>query len=243
MKHQWLKRHNFFMNEVTKQEINDFYYHDFTVSNLIDLKFRFIKIFCWDEKENSFYWNYLHRALNLKRIYNHEFQSKILEYIGTGRYPLRVFASASKWLNPDKIRNQKFDKLRLMDIGILSLESDYNLDVSVESSLQLNEVVEEPHFFVFSGNKSIHCYLYNINYDKWLSKGELDKFMIHPEKISYQMRERIYNFYQSKVEFKFDKRTATDPRRVIPLPNTLNAFTMKVAKSLDINEISNLVIS
>ena len=97
------------------------------------------------------------------------------------------------------------------------------------------------HIFVFTGNKSIHVWVLDFNWEEWVPKKYLVK-NFYKAKIrevgEFLARKRFYEWVVDSTGItNLDKSTATDTRRVIPVLGTLNALTWRKVVRIDRKEL------
>jgi hypothetical protein len=105
----------------------------------------------------------------------------------------------------------------------------------------LNQKLSESKSFVYSGNKSIHVWWKNFHFEDYLNNLESEIYSSASRREKFERKARIifYQKLQSQIPHSLDYRSATDPRRVVPIINTINCFTGRITKHLSIEELVN----
>ena len=202
------------------------YYHDWKGQHEVDLKFRFIRIVARTRDSSKLKWYHLHQLVNKRRILNHKLPLLLNEIIANDIIPLRIFHSCAEWLAPNEVCTGR--NTRIINSGFLPFENDTNLAESIETAKQLTKILNDP-LIVYSGNKSIHVW------EKFQFKIQNNKELAYSdarEQKERLEREKRFNEIQATISYKLDRRISTDPRRVVPVIDSINGFTKRKVKSL-----------
>ncbi len=201
--------------------IRDFYIEEFRDPEFPSLKFRYIKFYGYDSIKKTYMWFYLHRVLNRRSFLQGSLKKSLIQVISKGIVPIRLFFSAAEWSYPYLIRGLKSRRTRYLSPGIVPIESDVSLEVSHEVARVLAGALHGDKKFVFSGNKSIHVWLYNFD-----SGSSWDISSIETVEEDLEFRRYVFDVAQSLVPHELDRRTTEDTYRVLPVIGSLNGFTM-----------------
>jgi hypothetical protein len=220
------------MDPAYLQQIRD-YYETWTGSNLISLKHRTIKILVRSLSDPEIRWYHFHQLINKRRIYNDGFSEQIRDIMALDLIPLRIFQGCVEWLAPNEVNRSSSP--RMISSGFIPVENDDDLKTSLKTA-QLMRELEPNSSFIFSGNKSIHTWIYSQS--PTLSDRELAHADLR-EAAELKFRKSYFKKIQRKIPYELDSRITQDTRRVVPIPGSLNAFTGRVVTILDsIAEIS-----
>ena len=216
--------------------IEDFY-SKWEPTNQIDLKFRFLKAFIYNKNTDSFHWTYLHRKLQTRVFTNELVKDGCLRLIRAGIIPVRLFMSSSEWLYPYKIMGFYSQTSRLIKTGLISLEADESLEASIQLAQKLDPFLKRHKHnvkYVYTGNKSIHSWVFLDSLD-WIPNPQ-SFVWTRREKAELLGRKSFFRWISGKTNLLLDKRTAIDPRRVVPYISSLNGMTGRIVKEIeDIN--------
>jgi len=200
--------------------IRNYYTNEFTDPEFPRLKFRYIKLYGYDNDTGKIMWFYLHRILNRRALINSSLKVSIAKIIEDGIYPIRLFFSASEWSYPYLIHGLKSRRTRYLSPGIIPIESDIDLESSKVVAKTLIEKFDWNFKLVYSGNKSIHVWYYEIPGSHNIQTVEED----------LSFREEIFERVSASTPLELDRRTTVDSYRVLPVIGSLNGFTMRPVK-------------
>ncbi|MHA2090196.1 MAG: hypothetical protein ACW98K_04995 [Candidatus Kariarchaeaceae archaeon] len=216
------------------------YYSTWSGNYTVDLKFRLIKIFGVDLVQNSSRWISLHRFVNKRRLDNQNLPSLLLKLIDQQFIPIRVFQSVSEWLAPNEVHH-----LRMIRSNIFPIENDDSLSKSIACAKEVAETLAGEKLYVFSGNKSIHVWWINFEFEHFLTSPLQESLGTtnQSEKFNRIARSKAFKDIQQKITHKLDRRISEDTRRVIPIIGTVNAFTGKTVLQMDYETLMNITPS
>ena len=235
-------------NKADRKRIASFYRGWEYDLNGIDLRFRGIKVMGLvrtirgGKLKWKVSWAFLHRTVNKRRILNKNVGNAIRAYLSKGRFPLRVFMSSVEFFDPRRLEKRILGVPRILNSGIVSFENDENIGVSIKTALAVSDVLKDYEYvFVFTGNKSIHVWVLNFNWEEWAPKKYLVRNFYNAkirEVGEFLARKKFYDWVVDATGItNLDKSTATDTRRVIPVIGTLNALTWKRVVKIDRKEL------
>ncbi len=209
------------------------YYNNWEYNSEIDLRFRFVKILVQraDEKEAS--WLFMNRYCNKRRMRYDTLKAGIIALLDENLIPIRIFHSACEWIAPNEIHRNP-ESMWIKNSGFIPLENDDSLTISILSALSVAEKLKHKKYFVYSGNKSIHVWWPGFNFEDYLNLPESQLFgsAHRREKMERRARKILYESLQNQISYNLDYRNATDPRRIVPIINTINCFTGRIVTSL-----------
>jgi len=219
------------MDQTYLDDIADFYDH-WRGQDSLQLKFRSIKLIAKVEGLKRLQWYYLHPLVNKRRISNSQLPSLLRELVGNCIYPLRLFQSCVEFLAPNEMR--KDQNRRIIRSGFIPFENDINLEISLKTADELLQYISAPRVF-YSGNKSIHV---------WKPVGDTTEvnaaYADRRQRREKEIRIEIFEKIAQNISFPLDRRISTDPLRVVPMPNSLNAFTGRQVRELEANSLSEI---
>ncbi|MCH8906195.1 MAG: hypothetical protein IH840_03815 [Candidatus Heimdallarchaeota archaeon] len=212
------------------------YYNNWEFHDSIQLKFRYIKVFGLNLRDNQAQWVILQRKTNKRRIYNHTLAENIQSLIDCQFIPYRIFQSVAEWLSPIEI--EKKQPHYMLKTGIIVLENDDTFVKSVQTAIQVCEDWDQGYRLIYSGNKSVHVWL-SIDENEYLT-GKSNREIWgrgQREKIDKQIRKTVHQNIQARVDNEIDHRSAVDTRRVVPIVGSLNAFTGRIVSELFVENL------
>ncbi len=232
----WVKRGIKYLGEEDFETIRVFYEDHFEPDPKIDFKFRSLKGFFYDANRKTFYWRSLHNLFNKRTFNQKKLKTLIPEGIQKGFFPIRLFQSSTCWLNP-RIMGKKTDFRQIMvGYGMAVLESDQNLDQSIQFAIQCRSLLpEEKLRFVYTGNKSIHVWLTSFQPKKWVGRDCNVDLECHLE-----ARKSLFEKIQSRTEIELDPQTTVDIRRLVPIVGSLNGFTGRMVSEFNLEDLEKL---
>ncbi|RMG38043.1 MAG: hypothetical protein D6732_05585 [Methanobacteriota archaeon] len=229
----WVKRGIKSLGEEDFETIRKFYRKYFHPDPKMDFKFRSLKGFFYDANRDTFYWRSLHNLFN-KRIFDHgKLQFLIPKGIEKGYYPIRLFQSSTRWLDPRSMGKKTDFRQIMIGNGMAVLESDTSLEESISVALKCNDLLqEEKKRFIFTGNKSIHIWVVEFDPKKWVGRDCILDLECH-----LKARKVFFDSIQEKIAVKLDPQTTIDIQRLVPIVGSLNGFTGRVVTELSIGDI------
>lgn len=198
------------------------YYRGWKSQQIIDIKYRFIKIFARNINSRSSDWYLLHQLVNKRRIDNNLLPKLINAIIDQGIIPLRVFHSTTEWLAPDEVWENRHHHPRIIRSGFVPFENDDDLATSLKTAIEVSNLLPNC-YFVFSGNKSIHSW-YPVDFSESLKDVDIADAK-QRETTERNLRYELFHRIQKQTSYTLDNRISADPRRVVPVIGTLNALT------------------
>lgn len=227
------------INENQKQLLVD-YYNNWDYDSTIDLRFRFVKVLSYSINEKTTRWIFMNRYCNKRRMNYEVLKSGLLSLLEEGYIPIRVFQSAAEWIAPNEI-DRNPSSLWIKNSGFIPLENDDSLEISMETALAVAEKLENQKYFVYSGNKSIHVWWAGFNFENYLKLPESQLYgsAQRREKMERRARNTLFQQLQNQIPYNIDHRNATDPRRVVPIINTINCLTGRKVTSLTIQQLND----
>ncbi len=225
----------------SQREILARYYESWIPNSTIDLKFRFVKILCLDVKNHKLKWLLLHKYINKRRMNYSILSESLVNLIDKELFPIRVFHSVAEWLSPNELDHASTSNW-LINSGIFPIENDDALDISIETAKLVYTKLNGTKHLVFSGNKSIHVWWMNFNWQEYVEVHEDEVYSKSSNREKYDRKARRISFHklQSKITNTLDYRSAVDTRRVVPIINTINAFTGRIVTKLNYDELIKL---
>ena len=227
---------------LSSQRIEDIikYYKEWRGNFEIDFKFRFLKAFTLNIERNTTSWIYLHRVMNRRRIKNSKVPLIIRHLIDENIIPIRIFYSVSEWLAPNEIDKRKFPWI--LKSNILPIETDETLEISLNFAKCISSKIDGDRKYVFSGNKSIHIWFMNFNFENYLEKSEKQMILSAQTRERYDRiaRRRFTESIQKFSNVEIDMRNAIDTKRVLPIIDSINGFTGNKVIELDATQLKNL---
>ncbi len=228
------------------------FYENWEYSGAVDLKFRAIKI--WGlvrrvhkgrlKRKQS--WANLQRTLHWRTIDNQKLGKAIRAYLRLERHPIRCFMSSARFLEPRAFSKRILGYPRMISSGIVPFEEDTSLESSIETAKILRDILKNDFDFllVYTGNKSIHAWILNFNWEEWVPKRWLIKnqYKAHLREVGeYLARKTLFAWVRDQAKGRsLDKDTTIDTRRIVPIIGTLNAQTNRVVITLDQKIIEQL---
>jgi hypothetical protein len=188
--------------------------------------------------DKKFKWLYLNRIVNKRRLnYNH-LKNGLRKLLNSNIIPIRVFHSVSEWLAPHDI-DKNPHSMWIKNSGFIPFENDESLEISILTAKLLKDRLDGEKYFVYSGNKSIHVWWDKFNFEDFVELNELEYYSSarKREKSERKARIKAHNIFQSQIPHTLDYRSSTDPRRIVPIINSLNCFTGRITKQLSAKEL------
>lgn len=163
----------------------------------------------------------------------------LISLIDEGLIPIRVFHSVAEWLSPNELNHSSTSNW-LVNSGIVPFENDDALDVSIETAKLVYTKLNGTKHLVFSGNKSIHVWWMDFNWQEYLNVSEEEAYSKSSKREKFDRKARIIHYHklQSKIPNSLDYRSAVDTRRVVPIINTINGFTGRLVTKLNYEELN-----
>ncbi|MCE7735853.1 MAG: hypothetical protein GPJ54_13310 [Candidatus Heimdallarchaeota archaeon] len=216
------------------------YYNNWNYDPSIDLRFRFVKVLGYGVNDKEARWLFMNRYCNKRRMTYDELRVGIISLLEENFIPIRIFHSACEWIAPNEIHLNP-ESMWIRSSGFIPLENDDSLTISILTALTVSEKLKGKKYFVYSGNKSIHVWWPAFNFEDYLNLPEVQLFgSAHKrEKMERRARKLLYEQLQNQISYSIDFRNATDPRRIVPIINTVNCFTGRIVTSLTNEQLSD----
>lgn len=216
------------------------YYDNWEYNPVIDLRFRFVKILGQRADDKEARWLFMNRYCNKRRMNYETLKSGIISLLEEEFIPIRIFHSACEWIAPNEIHRNP-TSMWIKNSGFIPLENDDSLATSILTALSVAEKLKHEKYFVYSGNKSIHVWWPGFNFEDYIDLPESALFgSAHSrEKMERRARRILYEKLQNQISYSLDYRNATDPRRIVPIINTINCFTGRVVTSLTSDQLKD----
>ena len=228
------------------------FYSTWEYNGAIDLRFRAIKV--WGlvrrihkgrlKRRQS--WANLQRTLHWRTIGNEKLGKAIRAYLKLNRHPIRCFMSSAEFLEPRTFSKRMLGYPRMISSGIVPFEEDTSLESSIETARMLKDILKKDFDFllVYTGNKSIHVWLLNFNWEEWVPKKWLIRNQHRAplrEVGEYLARKALFEWVKDQADGRsLDKDTTVDTRRIVPIIGTLNAQTNRAVITLNQKIIEQL---
>jgi len=227
------------INKKQKQLLVD-YYTNWKYDSSVDLRYRFVKVLGYGIDEKKVRWLFMNRYCNKRRMNYDYLKLGIISLLEKNFIPLRVFHSASEWIAPNEVYRNPYS-LWIRSSGFIPLENDDSLDISIKTALLVASKLEGQKYFVYSGNKSIHVWWSEFNFMDFLELPESNLYSSARvrEKMERRARKILYERLQQQIPYSLDYRSATDPRRIVPIIGTINCYTGRKVTSLIRHQLKN----
>ncbi len=239
------------INQQDRKFISSFY-SGWEYGGSVDLKFRAIKIWGLVKRihkgkiKRKQSWASLQRTLHWRTIGNKKLGKAIRAYLKLDRYPIRCFMSSAEFLEPRAFSKRVLGHPRMISSGIVPFEEDTSLESSIETARLLRDVLKKDFefLFVYTGNKSIHTWILDFDWEKWVPKKWLSRNQ-HKASLrevgEHLARKELFKWVNEQIGNRtLDKDTTIDTRRIIPIVGTLNAQTQRMVVILDRKTIEQL---